>query len=121
LDLDLLAYDGLIYHEHGLTLPHPRMHERAFVLLPLLEIDPAFRIPGLGQASAYLADCAGQSLHRLPDGHGEAPPHIMKHRAAMPVSLSPCSLPEGERNAGSLREFQTNETASIQLYNQANG
>lgn len=65
LDLDLLIYDGLIYHEHGLTLPHPRMHERAFVLLPLLEIDPECRIPGLGKAADYLASCAGQSLHRL--------------------------------------------------------
>ena len=40
LDLDILLYDDLACHEHGLTLPHPRMHERAFVLQPLLEIAP---------------------------------------------------------------------------------
>ena len=74
LDLDLLIYDGLIYHEHGLTLPHPRMHERAFVLLPLLEISPECQIPGRGKAVDYLDSCAGQSLHRL---HAET--------ASMPV------------------------------------
>lgn len=67
LDLDLLIYDGLIFHEHGLTLPHPRMHERAFVLQPLVEISPECRIPGLGRAADHLAACAGQVLHRLPD------------------------------------------------------
>ncbi|NWG86984.1 MAG: 2-amino-4-hydroxy-6-hydroxymethyldihydropteridine diphosphokinase [Hydrogenophilaceae bacterium] len=51
LDLDLLLYDGLVMHEPGLTLPHPRMHERGFVLLPLLEIAPDCRIPGIGPAA----------------------------------------------------------------------
>ncbi len=53
LDLDLLLYDGLVMHEHGLTLPHPRMTERAFVLLPLAEIAPNALIPGHGR----VADC----------------------------------------------------------------
>ncbi|MBZ0106687.1 MAG: 2-amino-4-hydroxy-6-hydroxymethyldihydropteridine diphosphokinase [Sulfuricella denitrificans] len=66
LDLDLLLYDGLVYHEHGLTLPHPRMHERAFVLMPLTEIAPGCVIPGQGAALACLARCAGQELERLP-------------------------------------------------------
>ncbi|MEN6586618.1 MAG: 2-amino-4-hydroxy-6-hydroxymethyldihydropteridine diphosphokinase [Sulfuricella sp.] len=66
LDLDLLLYDGLIHHEHGLTLPHPRMHERAFVLLPLTEIAPECVIPGHGRAASLLAACAGQKLQRLP-------------------------------------------------------
>lgn len=65
LDLDLLLYNGLIHHEHGLTLPHPRMHERAFVLRPLTEIAPECIIPGHGRASDHLAACAGQELQRL--------------------------------------------------------
>ncbi|MEK6592914.1 MAG: 2-amino-4-hydroxy-6-hydroxymethyldihydropteridine diphosphokinase, partial [Pseudomonadota bacterium] len=40
LDLDLALYGNLILHEHGLTIPHPRMHERAFVMVPLAEIAP---------------------------------------------------------------------------------
>jgi len=65
LDLDLLLYNGLVFHEHGLTLPHPRMHERAFVLVPLTEIAPDCLIPGQGRAADHLAACAGQSLERL--------------------------------------------------------
>jgi 2-amino-4-hydroxy-6-hydroxymethyldihydropteridine diphosphokinase len=66
LDLDLLVYGRARFHEEGLTLPHPRMHERAFVLLPLLEIAPALSIPGLGRADALLALCASQDVHRQP-------------------------------------------------------
>lgn len=66
LDLDLLLYDGLVFHEHGLTLPHPRMHERAFVLMPLTEIAPDCIIPGHGSALACLDRCADQLLERLP-------------------------------------------------------
>ena len=61
LDLDLLLYDGLVLREPGLTLPHPRMAERAFVLVPLAEIAPQVRIPGHGSAAdcrARLADDA---------------------------------------------------------------
>jgi 2-amino-4-hydroxy-6-hydroxymethyldihydropteridine diphosphokinase len=65
LDLDLLLYDGLVCHEPGLTLPHPRMHERAFVLLPLLEISPDCEIPGRGSAADWLAACAMQKVQRL--------------------------------------------------------
>jgi len=56
LDLDLLLYDGLVMHEHGLTLPHPRMTERAFVLLPLAEIAPDALIPGHGRVADCLAN-----------------------------------------------------------------
>ena len=64
LDLDILLYDQLQCHEHGLTLPHPRMHERAFVLQPLLEIAPDCRIPGHGDIAGLLVACAGQRLER---------------------------------------------------------
>ena len=49
IDLDLLAYDGLSLDEPGRTLPHPGIAARNFVLLPLREIAPDFRIPGLGR------------------------------------------------------------------------
>jgi 2-amino-4-hydroxy-6-hydroxymethyldihydropteridine diphosphokinase len=45
LDLDLLDYDGLIRSGERLVLPHPRLHERAFVLKPLLDLDPSWRDP----------------------------------------------------------------------------
>lgn len=64
LDLDLLLYGAAHFHEEHLTLPHPRMHERAFVLLPLLEIAPALEIPGMGRADGLLALCGNQSVHR---------------------------------------------------------
>ena len=48
LDLDLLLYDDLILHTPNLTLPHPRMHLRGFVLLPLAEIAPEINIPQHG-------------------------------------------------------------------------
>lgn len=66
LDLDLLLYGGLIMHEAGLTLPHPRMHERAFVLLPLLEIAPDCVIPGQGLAADWLARVSEQAIARVP-------------------------------------------------------
>ena len=49
LDLDLLAYDGLVLEDPDLTVPHPGIAARNFVLLPLREIAPDFEIPGLGR------------------------------------------------------------------------
>lgn len=68
LDLDVLLYDDLQHHEHGLTVPHPQMHKRAFVLLPLLEIAPDCGIPGVGPAQRAMQHCIDQQLERLPDG-----------------------------------------------------
>ena len=65
LDLDLLLYGDLIHHEHGLTIPHPRMHQRAFVLSPLHEIAPDCVIPGIGSVAEVLAACTGQHVQRL--------------------------------------------------------
>jgi 2-amino-4-hydroxy-6-hydroxymethyldihydropteridine diphosphokinase len=67
LDLDLLLYDGLVMHEPGLTLPHPRMQERAFVLVPLVEIAPDCVIPGQGSARENLARLDTAGLIRLPE------------------------------------------------------
>ena len=65
LDLDLLLYDDARIDSPALTVPHPRMHERAFVLLPLTEIEPEVQIPGRGSARALLAGCAGQAIERV--------------------------------------------------------
>jgi len=65
LDLDVLLYDDLHHHEHGLTIPHPQMHLRAFVLQPLLEIAPECVIPGIGTAAEAATRCTGQELERL--------------------------------------------------------
>ena len=54
LDLDLLDHNGLVEEEPDLVLPHPRMQERAFVLLPLAEIAPGWRHPKLGTPVADL-------------------------------------------------------------------
>jgi len=55
IDLDVLTCDDLVIHSSELELPHPRMHLRAFVLCPILELDPDFVIPGRGTAAACLA------------------------------------------------------------------
>lgn len=54
IDLDLLTYDEVELDSDRLVLPHPRMHLRAFVLVPLLELEPDFVIPGAGPARACL-------------------------------------------------------------------
>lgn len=64
LDLDMLLYDDLQCNEYGLVLPHPRMHQRGFVLQPLLEIAPDCHIPGRGAVATLLAACAGQRIER---------------------------------------------------------
>ena len=55
LDLDLLAYDDLACDGPNLTLPHPRAHQRAFVLVPWAEVDPRFEVAGLGTVEKLLA------------------------------------------------------------------
>lgn len=66
LDLDLLLYGGERIDQPGLAVPHPRMHERAFVLVPLLEIAPDVHVPGAGAARECLQRLAGQAVERLP-------------------------------------------------------
>ena len=65
LDLDVLLYGDLQLHEHGLTIPHPRMHERAFVLLPLAEIAPQCVIPGRGCVVDLLRVLGSGSVIRI--------------------------------------------------------
>lgn len=56
LDLDLLLYGDAVLEEPGLTLPHPRLHERAFALAPLVDAWPEAVIPGRGRASELLGE-----------------------------------------------------------------
>jgi len=65
LDLDLLLWDDIVMAEDGLTLPHPRMTERAFVLAPLAEITPDLAIPGHDTVTALLARLGDQRIEKL--------------------------------------------------------
>jgi 2-amino-4-hydroxy-6-hydroxymethyldihydropteridine diphosphokinase len=55
IDLDLLIYGNLQLDEPGLTIPHPRLHERLFVLVPLAELAPSLDVPGKGLVSELLS------------------------------------------------------------------
>lgn len=66
LDLDLLLYDGQRIDHPQLKVPHPRMHLRAFVMAPLVEIAPDCQIPGRGLAKAWLSAVSMQRIERLP-------------------------------------------------------
>lgn len=67
LDLDMLLYEGQVLASPELTLPHPRLHERAFMMGPLLELDPGLAHPLLGRGIREL-------LQALPPGHPAARP-----------------------------------------------
>ena len=62
LDLDLLLYDSVQMNSATLTLPHPRMHLRAFVLIPLAQIDSNIKIPGRGEISNLLKTLTDQVI-----------------------------------------------------------
>ncbi|HEX7386961.1 MAG TPA: 2-amino-4-hydroxy-6-hydroxymethyldihydropteridine diphosphokinase [Castellaniella sp.] len=64
LDLDLLWYDGRSLNEPTLVVPHPRMHERAFVLQPLQELAGDLML-AQGSLTALLRHCGDQGIHRL--------------------------------------------------------
>ena len=66
LDLDLLLWGDTAMQTAELTLPHPRLHQRAFVLRPLAEIAPGLELPGLGGLAPWLAAAADQTIERLP-------------------------------------------------------
>ena len=66
LDLDLLWYDGIEISTPRLTLPHPRMHQRAFVLEPLKELEPGLQLPQ-GSIDMLLKACSDQKIWLLQD------------------------------------------------------
>ncbi len=65
LDLDLLLYADCVSSEPQLTLPHPELHRRAFVLYPLHEIAPDLQVPGHGMLADLLHDCPAGDLRRI--------------------------------------------------------
>ena len=64
LDLDLLLFDDVVMDTPRLVIPHPRMHERAFVLAPLSDLDPALRLPQ-GDVASLLRQCAAQDVEPI--------------------------------------------------------
>jgi 2-amino-4-hydroxy-6-hydroxymethyldihydropteridine diphosphokinase len=67
IDIDVLLYADEILQSQELILPHPHMHERAFVLLPLLELDATIRIPGQGVVRELLSELECDGIYRLDD------------------------------------------------------
>ena len=65
LDLDIVLYGGATIDEPGLCVPHPRAHERAFVLAPLVDVWPDATIPGHGTARECLARVQDQAIERI--------------------------------------------------------
>lgn len=65
LDLDLLMVEGVVLDSERLTLPHPRMHERAFVLAPLAELQPDLAVGGHGRADQLLGTLDASGVERL--------------------------------------------------------
>jgi 2-amino-4-hydroxy-6-hydroxymethyldihydropteridine diphosphokinase len=65
IDLDILLYDERVVDEPDLAIPHPRLHERAFALAPLVEVAPDAVVPGRGRAADLLARCADQKIARI--------------------------------------------------------
>ncbi|BBA98004.1 putative hydroxymethyldihydropteridine pyrophosphokinase [Actinacidiphila reveromycinica] len=67
IDVDIVAYDALVSDDPVLTLPHPRAHERAFVLVPWHDVEPAAVLPGRGPVAELLAEVGGAGVHRRGD------------------------------------------------------
>jgi len=67
LDMDLLIYSDLILDLPELSVPHPRLTERLFVLKPLQEIENSINLPGLGSIDEYLHACRNQQVNKLYD------------------------------------------------------
>lgn len=72
LDVDILLLGELQMNEEALTIPHPGIRYRSFVLLPLLEIDPDIEIPGLGAGAGLLDTATDFGIRRLPQNPGPA-------------------------------------------------
>jgi 2-amino-4-hydroxy-6-hydroxymethyldihydropteridine diphosphokinase len=67
LDIDLVSYADEVSSDPELTLPHPRAHERAFVLAPWYDIDPAAELPGHGPVRRLLAGLDREGIRQRPD------------------------------------------------------
>lgn len=65
LDLDILLYGSEIIDTETLTVPHPGLPQRAFALIPLLQLDPLISIPGKGPAHVFVPDVANQVIRKI--------------------------------------------------------
>jgi 2-amino-4-hydroxy-6-hydroxymethyldihydropteridine diphosphokinase len=65
LDLDILLIDDLIMKTKKLTVPHPRMHQRQFVIVPLFEINQKLNIPGIGPINKILKSLPDQGVVKI--------------------------------------------------------
>lgn len=68
LDIDILLYGAELIEKPALTIPHPGLQERVFVLYPLYEIAPDLIVPGLGPIEGLLKRCKRRGIERLPAG-----------------------------------------------------
>ena len=95
LDVDVLAFDDVVSDDPVLTLPHPRAHERAFVLAPWLDADPHAIVPGRGPVATLLDTVGSGGVRRLDQ------PSLRVRPAARPPSSeklpSPEELPPSDR------------------------
>ncbi|WP_431984809.1 2-amino-4-hydroxy-6-hydroxymethyldihydropteridine diphosphokinase [Streptomyces qinglanensis] len=67
IDVDIVAYQGVVSDDPQLTLPHPRAHERAFVLVPWHDVDPAAEVPGRGSVEDLLRTLGTEGVTARPD------------------------------------------------------
>ncbi|MFG2736258.1 2-amino-4-hydroxy-6-hydroxymethyldihydropteridine diphosphokinase [Streptomyces carpaticus] len=67
IDVDIVSYQGVVSEDPELTLPHPRAHERAFVLVPWHDVDPAAEVPGQGRVADLLSALPEQGIARRAD------------------------------------------------------
>jgi 2-amino-4-hydroxy-6-hydroxymethyldihydropteridine diphosphokinase len=84
LDLDLLLFGTQVLDNPRLQVPHPRMHQRAFVLGPLLDLDPVIDIPGQGSAQALMGSLTGQDCQPWNDPSSVAPQGSTCHLTSSP-------------------------------------
>jgi 2-amino-4-hydroxy-6-hydroxymethyldihydropteridine diphosphokinase len=68
--VDIISYGTVVSDDPELTLPHPRAHERAFVLVPWHDVDPAAELPGHGPVAGLIAGLAGPAAPAGPAGDG---------------------------------------------------
>jgi 2-amino-4-hydroxy-6-hydroxymethyldihydropteridine diphosphokinase len=73
LDIDIISYQGQVSDDPELTLPHPRAHERLFVLLPWSDLDPGAELPGRGPVAALLAGLDRAGVREVPAAVLEGP------------------------------------------------
>ncbi len=67
LDVDVLALGDKVVSDHDLQVPHPRLAERAFVLVPWAEVDPSFEVPGMGRVGDLASAASEQGVRRVDD------------------------------------------------------